>query len=106
MSASTYITFLKDQIYHKEMVEALRHLYGLDVKNIPKEFVDYFGTEDIEEAINKDTEECLEVESVTVDTSYNLPNYVRKADTDSETAIEIDIAKLPANVKHIRVARF
>jgi hypothetical protein len=103
MSVSTYITFLKDRTYHEQMLEAARALAHVKVAKLPRELADYFGTEDPDEALN-DTDEILDVESFSLRDS-SLPPSVRNADTDNANAIEIDLAKLPSNVKHIRIAR-
>lgn len=103
MSVSTYITFLKDRTYHEQMLEAARALAHVKVAKLPRELADYFGTENPDEALN-DTDEILDVESFSLDTD-SLPAYARKADSEYENAIEIDLDKLPSNVKHIKVSR-
>ena len=101
MSVSTYIKFLKDRAYHEQMLNAARALIDVKVKKLPKELSEYFGTEDSNEALN-DTDELLDVASTSIDYPESLP-YTQVADHGN--AIEIDLDKLPANVKHIRVSR-
>jgi hypothetical protein len=85
------------------MLEAVQSLKELKVAKLPVELANYFGTENPEEALY-DTDEILEVVSVNfLDT--HLPSFARKADNDNENAIEIDVDKLPKNVKHIKVSR-
>jgi hypothetical protein len=103
MSVSTYITFLKDRDYHEQMLEAARALAHVKVKELPIELAEYFGTNDPDEALN-DTDELLDVASCSLDYPGRLP-YVREANNDHENAVEIDIDKLPPNVKHIKVSR-
>ena len=103
MSVSTYITFLKDRAYHNQMLEAAKALAHVKVEKLPKELADYFGTDDPQEALN-DTDELLDVANCSIDYPDRLP-YVREDSNDHENAIEIDLDKLPANVKHIRVSR-
>jgi hypothetical protein len=103
MSVSTYITFLKDRTYHEQMLEAARALAHVKVEKLPKELAEYFGTEDPEEALN-DTDELLDVAYTSLDHPDRLA-YVRQVNNDHENAIEIDLDKLPPNVKHIKVSR-
>jgi hypothetical protein len=103
MSVSTYITFLKDREYHNKMLEAVRSLLELNVEKLPIEIANYFGTVNPKEALN-DTDEILDIEHIGLD-DHRYPPYAHKADTDYENAVEIDIDKLPSNVKHIRIAR-
>ena len=103
MSVSTSITFLKNRAYHKQMLDAVKALIEVKVEQLPRELSDYFGVDDPNDALN-DTEELLEVASTSIDYPGRLP-YIRKDDTEYENAIEIDLDKLPANVKHIRVSR-
>jgi hypothetical protein len=106
MSVSTYITFLKDRAYHARMLEAVRALALINVGKLPVELEQYFGTADPEEALN-DTDELLEVASVNFNVTEmtRLPNYMREASSKNESALEIDIEKLPTSVKHIKVSR-
>ena len=100
MSVSTYITFLKDKEYHERMLEAVRALVKVNVEDLPPELATYFGTSHAEEAL-EDTDDLLKETYFSLDTD-SLPSFAQRAD---DYGIEIDLAKLPASVKHIRISR-
>jgi len=104
MSVSTTITFLKNRHYHEWMLKAVNALIRVKVKKLPPELEDYFGTDDPDKAL-QDTDKLLDVECISIDDPTGLPAYARSVDSDYSCVIEIDLDKLPSNVKHIRVSQ-
>ena len=100
MSVSTYITFLKDKEYHERMLGAVRALVKVNVEDLPSELAEYFGTSHAEEALT-DTDDLLEETYFSLEAD-SLPPFAKR---DDDFGIEIDLAKLQASVKHIRIWR-
>lgn len=101
MSTSTYIHFFRDPSdpRHQKYVTALLALVDADVTKLPDELAEYFGEEYAEPYL---VDGSLDVGYFNI--SYpEIPEEISPAVSRVDDGYEIDLGKLPEDVRRIRV---